>query len=134
MQRGPFHFTILILHSDLTVPLILWGSTELLVCIACASIPVLRPLYKQIRGINSSSVPYELGELPSQQLGGSARSDKNNNHLTNSVDRRLSGAFVVQHGPNPYSIRTSSTTSIDGLHENHGDEDIILHGAGKGQN
>ncbi|KAF7905835.1 hypothetical protein EAF00_000114 [Botryotinia globosa] len=38
-----------------TVPLILWGSSELLVAIVCACIPVLRPLYKRLRGQTKSS-------------------------------------------------------------------------------
>jgi hypothetical protein len=132
VQRGLFNFTILILNSDLTVPLILWGSTELLVCIACASIPVLRPLYKQIRGTDSSSVPYELGEAPSRQLDGSTKNNKNNSHLTAPADRRLSDTFVAQYSPNPCSIGTSRTTSTDGVHENHSDEDITLPGWGEG--
>ncbi|PQE13980.1 hypothetical protein CJF30_00006767 [Rutstroemia sp. NJR-2017a BBW] len=41
--------------ADYTLPLILWGSTELLVSIACATIPVLRPLYKKFRGQSKSS-------------------------------------------------------------------------------
>ncbi|ATZ45203.1 hypothetical protein BCIN_01g00250 [Botrytis cinerea B05.10] len=38
-----------------TVPLILWGSSELLVAIVCACIPVLRPLYTRLRGQTKSS-------------------------------------------------------------------------------
>ncbi|EKG19496.1 hypothetical protein MPH_03360 [Macrophomina phaseolina MS6] len=41
-----------------TVPLILWGSTELLVCLLCATIPVLRPFYKKVTGKGSSTDPY----------------------------------------------------------------------------
>ncbi|KAF4627114.1 hypothetical protein G7Y89_g11041 [Cudoniella acicularis] len=55
-------------YTYLTLPLILWGSTELLICILCASIPILRPLYKHVRGIHSSNAAYELGHTPSRQL------------------------------------------------------------------
>ncbi|KUJ09791.1 uncharacterized protein LY89DRAFT_711067 [Mollisia scopiformis] len=55
-------------YTYLTLPLILWGSTELLICIVCASVPILRPLYKQVRGVHSSNTPYELGNTPSRQL------------------------------------------------------------------
>ncbi|GME23092.1 hypothetical protein GTA08_BOTSDO05512 [Neofusicoccum parvum] len=41
-----------------TVPLLLWGSTELLVCLLCATIPVLRPFYKKVTGKGSSTDPY----------------------------------------------------------------------------
>lgn len=43
---------------DATVPLLLWGSTELLVCLLCATIPVLRPFYKKVTGKGSSTDPY----------------------------------------------------------------------------
>ncbi|KAF7856285.1 hypothetical protein EAF04_009813 [Stromatinia cepivora] len=38
-----------------TVPLVLWGSSELLVAIVCACIPVLRPLYKRSCGQTKQS-------------------------------------------------------------------------------
>ncbi|TEY35930.1 hypothetical protein BOTCAL_0574g00050 [Botryotinia calthae] len=38
-----------------TVRLILWSSSELLVAIVCTCIPVLRPLYKRLRGQTKSS-------------------------------------------------------------------------------
>ncbi|PQE20519.1 hypothetical protein CJF30_00001814 [Rutstroemia sp. NJR-2017a BBW] len=40
---------------DDTVPFTLWGFTELLVSMACGTIPVLRPLYKLLRGQSKSS-------------------------------------------------------------------------------
>ncbi|ORY57420.1 uncharacterized protein BCR38DRAFT_299344, partial [Pseudomassariella vexata] len=41
-----------------TVPILFWGSTELLVCLLCSTLPGLRPFYKKITGGNSSMDPY----------------------------------------------------------------------------
>jgi hypothetical protein len=52
--------------TDETVGLILWNSTELTVTILCATIPTLRPLYKQLLRLSLDSKDrrrsYRLGD------------------------------------------------------------------------
>ncbi|CZR69627.1 related to integral membrane protein pth11 [Phialocephala subalpina] len=113
-------------YTYLTMPLILWGSTELLVCIMCASIPVLRPLYKKVRGTASSSVQYELGDARSRSLGTNTKGTTKSGYLTSSVSQRLSGAFGNQ--PNSTSSLRGSSTNIimAGGQENLSDDNIML--------
>jgi hypothetical protein len=52
--------------TDETVGLILWSSTELTVTILTATIPTLRPLYKQLFALSKNrSRSFRLGEHPS---------------------------------------------------------------------
>ncbi|APA07333.1 hypothetical protein SS1G_13103 [Sclerotinia sclerotiorum 1980 UF-70] len=95
-----------------TVPLILWGSSELLVAIVCACIPVLRPLYKQLRGqekqSNESSGPYpnrsgsKIGhgyalssmrrdEFAANERGEGTSNSSQNNNAQDDIERDATG-------------------------------------------
>lgn len=99
------------------MPLILWGGTELLVCIVCASIPVLRPFYKKLRGTANSSAQYELGDTPSQRLETHTKGTAKNSCLPHLGSQRLSGAFRSQ--PEPATSLGSSSSNTVMAHE-HG--------------
>ncbi|ETS86926.1 hypothetical protein PFICI_00754 [Pestalotiopsis fici W106-1] len=58
-------------YPYVTVPILIWGSSELMVCILCATIPVLRPFYKHVTGRGSSTDPYSNKNYGSQGPNGS---------------------------------------------------------------
>ncbi|KAK9787634.1 putative Integral membrane protein pth11 [Seiridium cardinale] len=45
-------------YPHATVPVLIWGSSELLVCLLCATIPALRPFYKVVTSNGSSADQY----------------------------------------------------------------------------
>lgn len=117
---GPFHTPeschIGWHNPDVTLPLILWGSTELLVCILCASIPTLRPLYKTIRGTSSSHDIYELGNTPSRALENGSTIQGKSAYLSRSASRPFGGTSATG---------MSTMVSMGQQHENSSDEEIL---------
>lgn len=108
------------------MPLIIWSSTELLVCIICASIPVLRPFYKKVRGAVSSSAQYELDDTTSRPQGSHPNGTAKNSYLTHSVSQRLSGPFGNQPDSAASLRGLSANIMMAGEHENFSDDDIML--------
>lgn len=98
----------------------LWGSTEMMLCLVCASVPILRPLYKEIRGINSSAAVYELGNTPSKQLE-TGRTKEHGSHTrsksTRGDDKRNMGILSGN--------REGQGFNTTAFHNNSSDEEIL---------
>lgn len=105
---------------DDTVPLILWGSSELLVAIVCACIPVLRPLYKRLRGQTKSSEE-ESGPYPNKSGGrsggGYALSSLRRDEFSANERGRVGGR-------SNYNTQVDSERSERGM-DNGSDESIL---------
>ncbi|KAF8862786.1 hypothetical protein BDZ45DRAFT_798959 [Acephala macrosclerotiorum] len=113
-------------YTYLTLPLILWGSTELLICILCASIPTLRPLYKHVRRIHSSNAPYELGNTPPRQLEtGHKELDSNTKASYHSRSTNQDGGGAKNTAMMLGGEGAQTTMFMGGTHDNSSDEDIL---------
>ncbi|TGO08770.1 hypothetical protein BTUL_0192g00040 [Botrytis tulipae] len=103
-----------------TVPLILWGSSELLVAIVCACIPVLRPLYKRLRGQTKSSDegsgPY-ANKSGSKLGGGYALSSLRRDEF--SANERIRGGEQSS-----YNTQVNNERNTSGM-DNGSDESIL---------
>ncbi|ESZ97236.1 hypothetical protein SBOR_2359 [Sclerotinia borealis F-4128] len=101
-----------------TVPLILWGSSELLVAIACACIPVLRPLYKQLRG-QMKSTDERSGPYPNK-----SNSKLGQAYALSSMSRDKFAATKRQPKGSKYSAQVDSERGVAGM-DNGSDESIL---------
>lgn len=111
-------FTVYLTRPDDTVPMLIWSATESCVTIMCSSIPVLRPLYVQIKygkdgkSGSSGNTSYKLPMYGSgKRWGKFSRSG-----LESSVDERHSTTYQT-------TVMKSSTA-------NTSDENILRGAAG----
>ncbi|KAF7914011.1 uncharacterized protein EAF01_000417 [Botrytis porri] len=103
-----------------TVPLILWGSSELLVAILCACIPILRPLYKRLRGQTKSS-DEGSGPYPKKsggKLGGGYALSSLRRDEFSANERSRAG------GKSSHNTQVNSQRSAPGM--DNGSEESIL--------
>ncbi|KAI9645302.1 hypothetical protein NHQ30_006037 [Ciborinia camelliae] len=108
-----------------TVPLILWGSSELLVAIACACIPVLRPLYKRLRGQTKSS------DERSDSYPNKSGSKSGNAYALSSMRRDEFTGNGRQPGDLNYIEQVDNERSATGM-DNGSDESILREAWGYG--
>lgn len=96
--------------------MLLWSSTEVLVTIICACIPVLRPLYVKFkygsRGDSSSSPSYPLSNYRRKSYGG---------RFAGGDDALESGTDRIYSGPEEGNLQTKVKMGS----ENASDESIL---------
>lgn len=85
--------------------MLIWSATESLITIICSTIPILRPLYLQIRyrtqNVNSDTPdekdPYDLPTPPSRSPG--LHSISASIDLTQEIDRRCTTTTITSAHP-----------------------------------
>lgn len=109
-----------------TVPLILWGSTELLVCLLCATIPVLRPFYKKVTGKGSSTDPYSNGNT------GSKFSSTGNSQTPGKLDSATKSRLAIKLSTWRSNTRMVSTVTGGGVTSDNASDESALFKDGRG--
>ncbi|KAK5659586.1 hypothetical protein OQA88_788 [Cercophora sp. LCS_1] len=113
-------------YTEDTVPLIVWSAVELAVTMICIGIPVLRPLYRRMRGLGSTdqSNSSNVKGYYKHDTGNDNQNGINLKNIPSGSESDTENTRGFPDAPTKLGIRGPTTVTYI-RRDNHSDEEIL---------